>query len=229
MKRKRSIIITAALICLTSAVMVTATGTSGLAPMVMAARTGPPVDITYQNAFQRSYISASTGDFDEAIKPILALQNKSKYRRDYLINLRLGWLYYRKGDTSRSIQFYSQATRLRPQAIEPWLGLLLPLFAAGRYQQAIKVGEYILARDRLNYIALAKVARSYYVLKRYDKAAEYYAKVLDVYPGDAQMRAGLAWSYLRSGQKAKALTQFRLVLMVDPSYFAQLGYAQAIK
>ncbi|MBU1742166.1 MAG: tetratricopeptide repeat protein [Proteobacteria bacterium] len=229
MERKRSIISAAALTWLALAMTITAAGTSGWVPMVMAARTGPPVDITYQAAFQRSYISAATGDFDEAIKPILALHNQSKYRQDYLIALRLGWLYYRQGGTSRAIQFYSQATRLRPQAIEPWLGLLLPLFAAGRYQQAIRVGEYILARDRFNYIALAKVARSYYVLKRYDKAAEYYAKVLDLYPGDAQMRAGLAWSYLRSGQKAKALTQFRLVLMVDPSYFAQLGYAQALK
>jgi len=229
MKRKRSIFSAAALVGLATAVTITVGGTSGRVPLVMAARTGPPVDVTYQSAFQRSYISAATGDFDEAIKPILALHNQGKYRQDYLVSLRLGWLYYRKGATSRSIRFYSQATRLRPQAIEPWLGLLLPLFAAGRYQQSIKVGEYILARDRANYIALAKVARSYYVLKRYEKAAEYYAKVLELYPGDAQMRAGLAWSYLRSGQKAKAVTQFRQVLMVDPSYFAQLGYAQALK
>jgi tetratricopeptide (TPR) repeat protein len=182
------------------------------------------VDVQYQTAFQRSYISEATGNYAESIRPLERLVRLRKHAQDYILILRLGWLNYRRGDNRKAIQYYRRATELKREAIEPWLGLLLPLFGAGQYHEAVKVGEIVLAKDKLNYLALARVARCYYVLQRYNKAAEYYARIVDLYPGDVQMRAGLAWSYLRAGLKNKARAQFRLVLAVNPSYFARIGF-----
>jgi tetratricopeptide (TPR) repeat protein len=182
------------------------------------------VDAQYQTAFQQSYISEATGQYADAIRPLERLARLRKYSQDYIVALRLGWLYYRKGDNRRSITYYRRATVLQPQAIEPRLGLLLPLIGAGQYQEAVREGEYILARDRYNYLALARVARAFYVLQNFNKAAEYYARIVALYPGDVQMRAGLAWSYLRAGLKNKARAQFRLVMGINPSYFARIGY-----
>ncbi len=198
----------------------------GTAPRINTVSAADPaeVDRNYQTAFQQSYISEATGQYADAIRPIERLARTRKYARDYIVVLRLGWLYYRKGDNRKAIAYYRRATEIQPQAIEPWLGLLLPLIGAGQYQEAVRVGERILARDKFNYLALARVARSLYVLQRYNKAAEYYARIVALYPGDVQMRAGLAWSYLRAGLKNKARVQFLLVLGVNPSYFARIGY-----
>ena len=169
---------------------------------------------SYQNAFEVSYRMTSIAKYDEAIKPLMKLldQNPS----DYTVNLRLGYLNNLNGDLDASIHFYRSAVKLKPKALEPKLGLIKPLLTKMDYKEAIAVGLSALKLDPKNYTFLSKVAYSYYLLGKYEKAAAYYERILELYPTDLAMRNGLGWSYLEAGNKEKAKKEFIQILLLSP-------------
>ena len=179
---------------------------------------GTPEDVgitkSYQNAFEVSYRMTSIAKYDEAIRPLMKLleQNTS----DYTVNLRLGYLNNLKGDLEASIHFYKRAVKLRPKALEPLLGLITPLLAKMDYKEVVAVGLSALKLDPKNYMFLSKVAYSYYLLGKHEKAAAYYEKILELYPTDLAMRNGLGWSYLEAVNKEKAKKEFIKILLLSP-------------
>ena len=64
--------------------------------------------------------------YDEAIAPLLKLYPKNP--SDYVVNLRLGYLYYLKGDFRVSVDYYEKAVHIKPKAMEPYSGILCPLW-----------------------------------------------------------------------------------------------------
>ena len=181
---------------------------------------------SYQKAFEISYKMTSSGKYSEAIKPLMALHEQDP--SDYTVALRLGYLNNLKGDLKASIRFYKRAVQLRPKAVEPLVGLILPLMAKMDYRAAVAAGISALKLDPGNYTCLSNVAYSYYLLDEYKNAAKFYKKILEFYPTDITMRNGLGWSYLESGEKAKAKKEFTKILLLSPyNQSALFGFHKA--
>jgi Flp pilus assembly protein TadD len=84
------------------------------------------------------------------------------------------------------------------------------------YKAAASVGFEIVRRDPLNYLANSRLAWSLFNLKQFDKSAEVYAKLVDLYPTDSEMLLGLGYAQLRAGAHQAAQQTFRRVLTMLP-------------
>lgn len=163
--------------------------------------------------FQDSYLHEASGNLAEAI-----LDLKNIYQEDsYPINLRLGWLTYSSGMFTESTSYYNKAVALRPYAVEPRLGLVLPLAALGNWDAVIAQYDKILKIMPNFSIVLHRLGLIYYGQKDYQKAEGYFEKVVNLYPFDYNGLVMLAWTeyHLKKYRQAKVL--FNTALMHTPT------------
>src|SRR5690242_11917024 len=74
-------------------------------------------------AFAKSYVAEKDNDYTAAINSL-----KSVYKSDsYIMNIRLGWLYYLAKQYTESISYYNKSIALMPYAIEARFGCIKPL------------------------------------------------------------------------------------------------------
>jgi tetratricopeptide (TPR) repeat protein len=177
--------------------------------------------------FESSFSHEATGnnqralaDMQEAVK--LAPQH-------YLANLRVGWLAYGRQRYDESIAAYQRATELAPRALEPQLGVMLPLMAAKRWAIADKVGRSILAVAPRNYLATSRLAYIAFSQAKFHESEVLYRQVLDDYPGDIEMMLGLGWAQLRQGKAAEARQMFRQVLGISRQNASAKAGLEALK
>jgi tetratricopeptide (TPR) repeat protein len=166
--------------------------------------------------YQQSYNEEAKGNYGEAI--LILGRAERAGDNSYLLHLRFGWLQYLSGKYPESANSYRKAILKDKNSIEAKLGLMLPLMAQGRWADAEKVGEEIVAVDKLSYLGNSRLAYIYYNLKLYKDAESYYRKVLTYYPGDVEMMAGLGWSLMKQGKKEAAEKSFAEVLRYAPNH-----------
>ena len=166
--------------------------------------------------FQESYIAEAAGDTAAAVA---ALRRVPIDRREnYFYQLRLGWLLYLSAQHQPSIVAYRRAISLSPKAVEPKIGLLLPLMARRMWSDAEQTAGEALSIDDDNYLATSRLAFVLFSQGRYAQAAARYRGVLDLYPADLEMRAGLAWCFARSGRLSEARIEFEEILDLAPGH-----------
>ncbi len=163
--------------------------------------------------FNRSRAYEAKGEYSEALNSALKIVLMDTGNYDAL--LRAGWLFYRRQDYNASQDYYRKASNLKPGAIEPLLGRTLPLMASEKWEEAERVAEAIISKDPRNYLAGSRLAYILFSRAMYGRAAGMYEKVLELYPGDTDMKLGLAWSLYRMGRIKRSGELFRQVLMVD--------------
>jgi tetratricopeptide (TPR) repeat protein len=162
--------------------------------------------------FDTSFKYESSGNYAAALNSVLIILRID--HRNYIAMLRAGWLSYLKGDYKNSIDYYRKAVLLEPEAVEPRLGLMLPLMASKEWNAADAVALKILKVDGKNYLATSRLAYILFSQGRYGEAEKQYREIIARYPGDIEMKIGLGWTYLRMGNKEKAAGIFRDVLTV---------------
>jgi len=163
--------------------------------------------------FQNSYLHEASGNFTEAI-----LDLKNIYTEDsYELNLRLGWLTYSSGLFSESQAYYSKAIALKPFAIEPRFGVVLPQAAMGNWTAVITQYDKILEISPNNSIALHRLGLIYYGQKDYTKAEKYFEKVVNLYPFDYDALVMYAWSNFQLKKYREAKVLFNKALMHTPT------------
>lgn len=162
--------------------------------------------------FESSFTNEATGDHDRALNDVLQILRIDAGH--YIANLRAGWLYYLKGRWNDSIKFYKKAASLKPQAIEPKLGLMLPLMASKNWSQAEKVGKELDSQAPGNYLVGSRLAFIYFSQGKYSQAEKAYKEVLKAYPSEIEMLLGLGWTYLKQGRKDLARQIFFEVLTI---------------
>lgn len=163
-------------------------------------------------AFSTSYDQEAEGNYDEAIAPLKSLYRENSYE----LNLRLGWLYYLKGDYIQSKNFYAKAMTAMPYAIEAKLGYVLPEAAMGNWNRVVEVYEEILKIDPKNTLVNYRLGAIYYERKEYEKAYKYTELVVNLYPFDYDSVVLLAWINLQTGNTSRAKALFHKALMVYP-------------
>lgn len=170
-------------------------------------------------AFAASYQLEQAAKYDEAIDALKPVG----YKSSYLLELRLGWLYYLSGNYAVSRQHYSSAMRTSPKSLEPRLGLLLPTLALGKYDEAEVTARTILALDSNNYTAGLRLAYALRMQGKYRPARDLLSQLLTLYPTDAtllteQLLDAAALKQTDVGELCEQL------LAVDPTNVSALKY-----
>jgi len=164
------------------------------------------------NAFQVSYISEASGEYNKAIEVLKNVYDEKSYE----INLRLGWLSYSSGLFTESMAYYNKAISLMPYSIEARFGIVYPASALGNWTQVLKQYEKILEINPNNSVANHRLGLIYYGREDYLRAESYFEKVVNLYPFDYNGLIMLAWTkyYLKKFQESKLL--FYKALMNTP-------------
>lgn len=177
--------------------------------------------------FEESLNYEAVGNYDASFNSVLRVLRVDV--KHYTATLRAGWLSYLKGDHVTSEKYYRKAILLAGDAIEPKLGLLLPLMASKKWAEADAAARAVLTLDEKNYLAASKLAYALFEQGKYGDARIMYQKILDWYPSDLGMRLGLGWTYQRMGKKDEGSRCFREVLEVNRHNQSALAGMEAIR
>ena len=165
-------------------------------------------------AIQTSIKEEKSKDYDKAIKTMLSIYTDN--RADYLVNLRLGWLYYLNKKNDESLKFYKKAAKLSNNSIESMLGSTYPYSAEGNWDSVKTIYKKIIALDNFNYTANLKLGEIYINSKEYEKAKVLLEKIHKIYPSDYQANLELGWVYYYQGKMGEANYLFTNTLALDP-------------
>jgi len=163
-------------------------------------------------AFNDSYAKEKSEKYADAAIALKAYYDANSYE----INLRLGWLTYLQGQYLESLKYYNKAIELMPYAIEPRLGVVLPLSAQGKWDLVVDQYNKILTIDPNNTLILYRLGLISYDNKDYKQAYQYFEKIVNLYPWDYHSVLMLAWSNLRLGNNSEAKILFNKVLLYYP-------------
>lgn len=166
------------------------------------------------DTFQKSYDAEATGKTQDALTALDQLPAPQK--DGYVAQLRRGWLQYKLGKNTESVEAYNKASAAEPKAVEPRLGVLLPLIALKRWADVETNAKEALKLDPASYNANLRLAFAYYNLARHAESAALYKKLAELYPADVEVRDGLGWALLKAGKASDAILEFRKVLEIAP-------------
>lgn len=166
-------------------------------------------------AFQKAYRYEKAKNYVEAAAALASIQPEKSY--EYLLHVRLGWLYYQAGHNDAARIHYDRAVRLAPRAVEPLLGLQLPLLAQKKYADAEMAARQTLWLHPKNYYANLRFAFALRMQLRFADAERINQTMLEMYPSDASFLLEQALTY--SGQKRAddARKLYRQVLWMSPN------------
>jgi tetratricopeptide (TPR) repeat protein len=177
--------------------------------------------------FQESYDQEAMGHHQEALAVLDKLSPEKN--GSYVASIRKGWLQYRLGKNTPAIEAYSKAIALAPKAVEPRLGILLPLLAEKQWAAAEKHAREVLKLDAENYLATLRLAFALYSQNKFAESQPIYQKLVDAYPSDTEPRSGLGWALLKQRKTKEATAVFRALLDFAPNNpLGQQGLAAAV-
>lgn len=177
-----------------------------------AQQTAPTPDVA--GSYKRSFEYESVQDYQNSIRALAPVYEATP--NGYLVNLRLGWLFYLNGNYNNSATHYETATRAAPVALEPKLGRLLPLLAQGRWGDAETLAYQVVSVDHYNYYGNLRLAIALRMQGKVDAAYQIALKMVGAYPTDLLYMVELAQIQDARGDKAEARRIFGEVLILDP-------------
>ncbi len=163
--------------------------------------------------FQNSYLHEASGNLAEAILDLKSIYNEDSYE----LNLRLGWLTYSSGLFTEAQSYYNKAILLKPFAVEPRMGIVLPQSAMGNWNSVIAQYEKILEIVPNNSIVMHRLGLIYYGQKDFLKAEKYFEKVVNLYPFDYDALVMYAWTNFQLKKFREAKVLFNKALMNTPT------------
>ena len=176
-------------------------------------------------AFQKSYAEEAKKQYPAAINSLKSVYDEKSYE----INLRLGWLNYLTGNHNDSKMYYNRAIALMPYAVEAKMGIVYPLAALGNMTEVIAQYEKILEITPNYSIPLYRLGLIYYEKGDYDKALNYFDKVVNMWPFDYDGLVMLGWTYFRLNNVREARVLFQKALLHTPDGKSALEGLSLIK
>ena len=168
---------------------------------------------TESNAFQDSYQNEYNLDYTKAISSITDV-----YKADsYVINLRLGWLYYMNGSFIKSKAYYQKAIGLEPSSIEARLGLANPLAALQNWEEIITVYKRILEISPKHVVTNYRLAYIFYEKKKFEKANSYALIGTKIQPFDFDNNLLIGKINISLGNITAAKKYLNNALLYNPS------------
>ena len=164
-------------------------------------------------SFNTSIRYEKEGNIDKAIESLTSIYAVNK--DNYLLNIRLGWLYYQKKDYSKSKEYYSEALNIHPNSIETKFGLTLPLSAKNEWDKVKELYLNVLKIDAMNYTANLRLGQIYLQNSDYNNAKKHLEIAYNSFPSYYEPNLSLGWSYYYLGYKDKAKTFLTQALMLN--------------
>ncbi len=178
------------------------------------------------SVFSKSYISEGNKEYTKAIEALSAVYAPGSYT----INLRLGWLWYLKGDYIKSQMYYKNAIAIEPKSVEARLGYAFPASALENWSDVITIYNEILAIDPENSFVNYKQAYIYYYIKKeYKPALNYVDKVTRHFPFDFDANYLTAQIHLSMGNIVESKAAIRKALYYNPSSKEALKLYESLK
>lgn len=165
------------------------------------------------SAFAKSYEYEASGKYESAIKSIESVYKKGFYEA----GLRLGWLYYLKGDHVSSAKYYKAAITSEPKSVEARLGLAYPLSQMGNWNEIVVIYGEILKVDPKNYTANYRLALIWFNRKKFTQALPYVKTLRALHPFDYDCNLLLGKIYISTGKIVEARNILNSCLLYDPS------------
>ncbi|MFC1833440.1 tetratricopeptide repeat protein [Thermodesulfobacteriota bacterium] len=141
---------------------------------------GPKSKRAIASHFERSSRYEKGGNLSSALEEINGILRADP--KNYTATLRSGWLHYREGRHEDSVTQYRKAVSLKPKAIEPRLGLLLPLAALKRWKDLESAAREVTAIDPKNYKANKRLAEALRAQGRHEQAGIITNGLAKLYP-----------------------------------------------
>lgn len=174
-------------------------------------------------AFNQSLFFERKGDLQNAIKELLNIYNENK--NDYLINLRLGWLYYLSELYNESLNYYQRAIEIKNNSIEAKIGATYPLSKLEKWEEVRNIYQQILILDPQNYTANLRLGQYYLLRGNYSEANKYLSISYNNFPSDYESNLSYGWTQYYIGNRKKAKELFKNVLMISPNdSLATIGF-----
>ncbi len=161
-----------------------------------------------------SYNFEARSDFQNALTVMNELAAKDP--TDAFYRVRIGWLQYLSGNYNDAILSYQQSIRLQ-DSVDAHTGIINCYLALGNYTDALKVADAQLLVHKQNPTLYSKAAYAAYQKKDYALTASYYARELEYYPWDMEVRGYLVNNLYLSGQTVEAKKQYQLLKKYSPT------------
>ncbi len=168
-----------------------------------------------------SYIAEANGKYPDAIAYMKSAEMTNN--KDAFYKLRLGWLHYMSGQYKAAENYYAESYKLENslEAIEGALGCTYNL---GNWDKTIEYCQTILKSYPQNFLALAKLAYSYYVKKNFTNAAIYYKKANSMYPYNLELMGYLLSSQVLSDDRVESKKTYQILKKYSPKNGFVLEY-----
>ena len=169
-----------------------------------------------------SYSLEAQGNYSKAIQ---ALNPAVKEDPDHeFARLRLAWLKYLNRDYNASIRDYERALAINEESLDAMLGVTLPLLAQGRWREAEKAAETVLAIAPWSYYGHLRLLVAKEGQGKWDALAERARELSQRFPADATALVYLARAEARRGNTDAALAAYRGVLVRVPGHIEATSY-----
>ena len=167
-----------------------------------------------QKAYKESYRSERAGDFKGAISSLMSIYQT--YPKGYTLNLRLGWLFFLRGQHANSMYHYERAIKVYPNSLEAKLAYSLPLLKLGKWSKAERTLDEVLKKDFYNFYGNLRMAIVLRITNKPELALKVLQRILYFYP--TQVLVLIEWAKLNQdlGRPEKAKEIWRDILVLDP-------------
>ena len=169
--------------------------------------------VQIKKSFQNSLRYEKVENYHDAIRALLPVMQANP--QIYAGHLRLGWLYYLQGKYANSIAHYEMAIRKSSAAVEPKIGILLPLLAQGNFLKVEQQAYKILTVDYYNYYANLRLSVALRKQGKNDLALKIISRMLKLYPADVEFLSQKGLVFQQQGRHSYADRTFSQVLSLD--------------
>jgi tetratricopeptide (TPR) repeat protein len=129
--------------------------------------------------------------------------------------VRIAWLEFLLGRYERAISSYRKAISLRDN-LDARIGIINCRLALGDYRLALNAADSLLVEHSQNTQVLTKAAYAAYMLKEYSQAADYYTRIIQLYPWDMEIRGYLVNNLYLAGKVKEAKAEYKLLKKYYP-------------
>jgi len=170
---------------------------------------------------QDSYLAEARGDYQSALTISQELSRQDTDEVFYTI--RMAWLRYLLGQYNEAKTLYQQSLAKLDHA-DAHLGIINCHLALGEWDQARSRADQLLKSEPRNSILLSKAAYAAYMKQDYQVAAEYFSRIVALYPWDLDNRGYLVNNLYLSGNIPEAKKQYQILKKYAPQSQMVIDY-----
>lgn len=179
------------------------------------------------DVWAESYRLEALTRYDEAAEVLQPALNKDS--KNEFILLRMGWLNYLRGNYNSAMEYYKKALAVNSNSLDAKLGLVLPLLAQQRWNEAAKFTQEVLQVAPWNYYAHIRLMVAEEGLRQWQTLAKHAMEVSARYPSDATVLVYLARAYRWLDKTKDAKNAYQKVLERVPGHIEATQYLEEHK